>query len=920
VTFEFLDYTLEPDQRRLEHRGMAVPIGARAFDLLALLVEKAGTPVSKRELMQHAWPDIVVGESSLRFQMVALRRVLADFVHQHRVIATLPSRGYCFVAPVRRLESGTVPFRPAPGAPTVSAVRRNGMVGRTDALQQAFDCLRESRFVSFVGVGGVGKTTMALALGQICRDELGVDCIVVDLSTVKKYGQVVPDVASALDIAPDDDPLGAIVSRLNEGPSLILLDNCEHVLDASCSLAEVIHAQCKSSLIIVTSREALRADGETVRIVEPLDYPPDPAGMRAETLIEYSAIEMLVSRARAAGTKIEINEYTVPLFASICRRLDGLPLALEIVAGQMSNYGLKGIDTLLDDGLRFLAGGRRNHPVRQRSLSDTITWSYDLLDTQAQIALARLSILVGAFDLSAGTAVVTDAIVDRSAAIEAVGELAAKSLLVVERGKLGVRYRLLEHVRTFALNRLEETDDPFAARRRHALFLAEVTPMMGDDAPLLALVPNILSALEWSFSEAGDPRLGSQLALAYCPLLLTHFRLAECARFSRAALNALSTDEADRSSIALLRFCLGQALMFTSGNGESERTLSTALSQAVTADDQMQQATLTAALHLLHVRGGDWPKALLFAQHYHEIAVNTGDNAAVAAGHSMVGLGHHLLGHHALAQDHALRAMRLDDRRVDPTGLGFDHCNRARITLARTALLGGNRQRADMLAEEALADLGNRADPVIHAIAQIWLGEMASWAQDWTCYCNYADALERRARTLDLSQLGAVAQGARGSAMIHDGQPSEGVRIVAEALSILTTMNYAVVATSFECHLVEGLRLQGRHREALARINAVRNRVQRTSALIYLPDILRITGDVLVELPGGGEPAANAYTQSVRVAVNQHAPLLAARAAIRALPLGNVSARQELRSAIGQCDDCCDMPEIDEARGLLAAN
>ncbi len=924
TVYRFGEFTLFSAERRLEQDGVAVRIGARAFDILLLLIERAGEPVSKREITDRAWPDVTVGESSLRFQIVALRRLLGDDHDDGGMIITLAGRGYCFVAPV--LRDGEREFVPV--VPTASALppRLMRMVGRSAAVAHVADVLMRHRFATLVGAGGIGKTTIAVAVAHEVAARITGKVHFVDLSTAATPAGAVSMLAHALGLPVNvEDPGPVIATSLQGQSALLILDSCEHVVDAIAALAELIFASAPEVHILATSREALRSEGEHILSIEPLAYPAADATPDPSELLSYPAAELLIERAAAAGISIVVDAETAPLIAEICREVDGIALALEITAGRISSYGLRGTLSLLEDRNRFLIGGRRTAVPRHRALSDTLSWSYDLLEPNVRTVFQRLAVLVGDFDLGAAVAVAADACLSRSTVIDAVGSLASKSLVAVKQSGNGVLYRLLDTTRAYAFELLTLSGEMEATAGRHARYFAATVENVSRGHSAGTFTPNLVSALEWCFGSGDDGETGNVLAIGACPILLERSLLIDCVRFSRTALEGMPEQLRQSQGEMILLACLGQALMFTSGNvPEAGDALSGALALAETHEDQARCLKLCGALHIFHERTGDYHQALRFARRGQDIAEAIADPAAIAAGHSLLGVAYHLIGDYAATDRHLEHALGSDESAptVDPTGFGFDHRNRARITMARSHFLQGRSATAEVVMREAIAEALGLEHPVTYAIALIWACEIATWRERWEAVEEIATRLQVHSERNLLRPYPAISMSARGIAAIHQGHPDHGVRMLADAISAMRAMRYELVNTVAGYHLADGLRLQGRYREALTAIEEVEARIGRQGDALHLPEVLRIKGSILSSSNETIRGAMDVLKQSLDCSRSQGAKFWSLRTAVTMVRLGHVigyeaDALNLLRCEYENYDEKADTADLVSARVLL---
>ena len=451
----FGPFNLVASERLLTKDGVPVDLGARALDMLIALISTPNEVVSKKDLMSRVWPDVTVEEGSLRFHMASLRKALGDGKDGARYITTLAGQGYCFVAPVSRGSSApevapaaaaNFPYANLPG-------RLSRMVGRDDDVLKLSADLTASRFVTIVGAGGVGKTTVAIAVAHHLVDAFAGSVLFVDLGMLTDPKLASTAVASMLgQSVQSDDATPGLIAFLKSRRILLILDTCEHLVETVAPLAARIIEAAPQVHILATSREALRIEGEHVYRLDALACPPDAPGLTAEAVQQFPASQLFVERAIASGARLDLSDAEAPLIADICRKLDGVALAIELAARRVESHGLQQTATLLDQRLARLWHGSRTAPPRQKTLQATLDWSYGLLSEQERVVLRRLAVFVGHFTLDAALDVVTSAPLDRSIVFGAIDSLVAKSMVATRPIGAMMRYRLLDTTRAYALD------------------------------------------------------------------------------------------------------------------------------------------------------------------------------------------------------------------------------------------------------------------------------------------------------------------------------------------------------------------------------------------------------------------------------------------------------------------------------------
>ena len=451
----FGPYRLAPSQRTLLKDGRAVPLNGRAFDLLLALVERAGEVVSKEELIARVWPSTVVEENNLRVHIGTLRKLLCGDPSGLRYIENVVGRGYSFVAPVSR------PAHP----PDAAMPHRNlalprpphGILGRDQTVKQLAALADEHRCVTIVGPGGIGKTTVALAVADALAPVFGKRIYFLDLSPIADGHLLAGAVAHALGLAlTDNDPLPALRAFLRGQRTMLILDNCEQVVDQVAALTGRLLAGNPPLHILGTSREPLRARDERLHRLATLAVPPDT--FTREAALSCPAVRLFIERAVAGTNDVELSDHNLRHIAEICRRLDGIPLAIELAAGRVDFLGIAGLAVQLEDCLGTLVRGPRTAPLRHQSLRASLDWSFEMLPPLEQTLLQRVSIFQGSFTLEAAADSAACHGITRVTALEGLADLHDKSLLDTDAVGDTVRYRLLETTRAYAREKLSAAE------------------------------------------------------------------------------------------------------------------------------------------------------------------------------------------------------------------------------------------------------------------------------------------------------------------------------------------------------------------------------------------------------------------------------------------------------------------------------
>jgi predicted ATPase/DNA-binding winged helix-turn-helix (wHTH) protein len=468
---EFGAFRLFAPERRLVRAGKPVSLGSRALDILILLVEKAGSVVSKRELISYVWPDVIVEESCLRVQVANLRKVLGEGEGGVSYILNIAGRGYRFSGQVtygamacsRSLEQTQSPpcELPSQGGP---------IIGRDEDVRKISELLAAGRFVTVHGPGGIGKTKVALAVADGYRDRFEDGIRFLDLGTRKAHDPVADVLAATLGLAEvENDPTPRIVDYLRSRQMLLILDCCEHVVDAVAGIAGRIVENAPDVSLLVTSREPLRIAGEYLFALPPLESPPAGAPVAPDQLTDYSAARLFLEHAFAAGHRCELSEIDAEVVADICRKADGIALVLELAAARVGMHGLRETAALMDSGLCLLWQGRRTALPRHQTLAALLDWSYDLIGRREQAVLMRLSTFVTKFTLDEAKTVAADDGIGGAEVVEALERLVAKSFVVADTSGDTTRYRIWAAARAYAQARHTEREQPNTVIQPHVL-------------------------------------------------------------------------------------------------------------------------------------------------------------------------------------------------------------------------------------------------------------------------------------------------------------------------------------------------------------------------------------------------------------------------------------------------------------------
>jgi non-specific serine/threonine protein kinase len=505
---------LDVDAQVLIHDGTAVALGPRAVAVLTVLVSRANEFVEKSVILDAAWPSLVVEEANLAVQISAIRRALAR-VGGGAWIETLARRGYRFVGPVAEMAGGSVAPAPADRPRTNLPEFLTSFVGREQELAEIREHLPTLRLLTLTGMGGIGKTRLAHQAAVEMLDAYRDGVWFVDLAPLADPALVPSALAQVLQVKepPAQSLQDALCSSLRTRQTLLILDNCEHVLDGCARLIAALLRDTTQVTVIATSREPLRLPGERVHPLGPLQLPDPKADPR--TIARADAVRLFVERAQQQRPRFELQETQARAVAEICVRLDGIPLAVELAAARVAVLPVGQIVRLLDQRFRLLTSGSRELP-RQQTLRALIDWSYELLDDAEKALFAHLAVFAGGWTLDAASEVCGGESIAKDDVVYVLIGLVEQSLVVADDD--GDRYRMLETVREYAREKLVMGGDANALRERHRDFFlalalnAEANLAGPEQATWLHRLENehdnLRSALEYclvaeSWSDAG---------------------------------------------------------------------------------------------------------------------------------------------------------------------------------------------------------------------------------------------------------------------------------------------------------------------------------------------------------------------------------------------------------------------------------
>ncbi|KQW77626.1 transcriptional regulator [Devosia sp. Root413D1] len=934
-TYRFGPFRLLPQRRLLLRDGVPVRIGSRAFDILAVLVARSDEVVGKRELMALVWPTLFVEESNLKVNMNALRRALGDAPDGAQYVATVIGRGYRFVAAV--VSEAASDAGALPGAVTRTSnlpTPTTRIVGRRAVIEATHRDLAEARLVSLVGPGGIGKTTVALAVGEgeLARHRDGV--WLVDLSPLVDPLLIPNAIATAIGLsAHSANMLEALCQYLRERDLLLLLDSCEHLVDGVAAVADRILAESVGTAILATSREPLRVQGERVRRLPGLAA-PTAAPLTAAEALDFPAIQLFVDRAVDGNEAFALTDSDAPIAAEICRRLDGLALAIELAAPHVEALGVTGVLQALEDRFSLLEG-RRGGPERHRTLLATIDWSYHLLSASEQKLMRRLSVFQASFSLNSACGIAID--VDRPVVTRDLGRLVAKSLVTAEVHDSAIAYRQLDSTRAYALEKLAESGEIDVVRRRlaeHCIVLlsaaeADIERLSRTDwlTRYAGKVDDIRAALRWTFDSSATRSLGVRLTVAAIPFgkqlsLIEEIRIAvERALEPRLAPYRSSRDE------LLLNLTLGATLLHSRGPLLAVKAaLSRALGLAEELGDTSLQLECLRGLSEYELWTGDSRAAMAVSERIRAIE-GQGQQAAAGDADAQAGSALHWLGALGAAR-HRLEGIAhkpfAAGQRPDAMRFEFDQRLIARGALATVMWLQGFPDQAVQTARQQLAD-AEASNYAVSLCSALLHGSLiiAMYVRDYVGARHFLQRGIDHATRHGLTIWRAMAAGGGARLDLYTSRPID-LGAFRDTLAEVRDGGFRMRYPNYLTNFGEALARQGDLEAGLAAIDEALAICRDTGQVVGIPEILRIKGNVIrFQSPDLWESAAELYRQAIELARRDYALGWELRAATSLVKLtrlhgGDAAAEAGLAATLGRFTEGFGTGDVQRARLLVA--
>jgi predicted ATPase/DNA-binding winged helix-turn-helix (wHTH) protein len=703
-----------PAQQSLLFSGQPVRMSGAATKILGLLLERPGTLVSTKRILRVIWPDAAPQEATLRGYVSALRKILRAGLPENDCVQNVIGQGYRFAAPV----TAEAPFASHEGsAPDNLPPAPKRLFGRAHLIAALAARLENHRLITLVGAAGIGKTSVAVATASQLRAVLRDGVRFVDLGSVSVPSKVAGAVACALGLQSiSTQPLAQILQYVKDRHLLIVLDNCEHVIDAAAHLAEALLNGAPHLRVLATSRESLRAQGEWVSRLLSLELPAETATLTAAAALRFPAIQLFVDSAVRAVPEFKLRNRDASSVAEICRQLDGLPLALQLAAAQVERLEIQGLAAALQGSLEVLSSARPVAIPRHATLRATLDWSYRLLPESEQCALNELGIFAGRFDAASAHVILSESPRQQAAVMNLLGDLAGRSLLTVGECCGHVTYQLLATTRAYVIEKLQVRPDIHEVRRRHARMCCSwdypwarsVEVDRRDWREMASIrIDEVRAALDWCFSPQGDAMLGAELAAESAPLWFALSMLEEHRDYLERALATTATVTMAKQLHLKLHSALGNAIIYTRGPVQIATVALRAAAMACAEQngDTEDQLGVLWGLWVDRIVGSDYEAALELSERYRRLESTEPVFLRGLMLDLMIAITRHLAGDQRTARQHAQKIVQSSDAMPAVRGddaFHFDYRVSSRAVLGPILYLQGQSDQALQTARESI--------------------------------------------------------------------------------------------------------------------------------------------------------------------------------------------------------------------------
>jgi predicted ATPase/DNA-binding winged helix-turn-helix (wHTH) protein len=937
--YKFDAWEIDLARREMRLNGVPTDVGSRAFEIVEVLVQSAGEMIDKYDLMNRVWPGAAVEENTLQAQISAIRRALGP---DRGLLKTIAGRGYRLLGHWIIQQEDFA----AAGMPAAEPVRSHvtnltappsALIGRKTAEAQLLELLSTYRTVTMTGPGGIGKTVLAQAVARNLLATFGGDGLLVELASLSDPALVPFAVATVLGPIQGGDGISfeSIAREIGARKLLLVLDNCEHLIEGAARLAETLVRSCPNTTILATSREVLRIDGEYVYRVPPLDVPLQ-GGDRGHDILGCSAVQLLIARTKSLNAEFSPHGESLQLVAAISRQLDGIPLAIEFAAARVATLGLQQVAARLHDRFNLLTRGFRTALPRHQTLLATLDWSYELLSEAEARVLRHLAVFNGDFSLDAAAAMMGN--LDAVSVADSLAGLVVKSLVAADFQAGDDHYHLLDTTCAYALEKLRGAGEHREAARRHAEYFREALIQAEADSSSLPQadwqrrygrhIGDVRAGLEWAFSVDGDAQIGAALTAAAVPLWVHLSLFGECRERTELALAKLDDGATGPTRLRMqLSVALGWSLMYSQGRARGAGpALATALALADQLDDKHFRLRALWGLCIDQFNNGEFLKALEFAQRFTKAAEGSADPTDLMLADRLLAVSLHFLGDQNAARRHIDRVdTSLDLLAEKPTIFPLDLRISTHYFRARILWMQGLADQALRLVEHTIEE--GRANGHALTFCSV-LGQAACpitfLAGDFDAAERYGEVLfehtERHAIRLWRLWAGCF----KGMVMAKRGNIDAGLRLLQSEIDRAGDARFLPRFLPALGELAACLGQANQIEKGLEAVDEALARCEARQEQWYVPELLRIKGELILKDPQhrSASSAEQCFTEALKLAKQQGALFWELRNALSLARLWvgqdrRTDARQILEPVYGAFAEGFQIADVREAKTML---
>ena len=937
--YRFGAWEIDLTRREMRLNGVPTDIGGRAFEIVEALVQSAGELIDKYDLMNRVWPGAVVEENTLQAQISALRKVLGP---DRGLLKTIAGRGYRLLGDwiIQREDFA------ATGMPTAEPVRSyvtnltappSALIGRKVAETQLLQLLSTYRMVTMTGPGGIGKSVLAQAVARNLFGTFGGDGLLVELTSLSDPTLVPFAVATVLGLKQGGGEIsfGSIAREISARKLLLVLDNCEHLIEGAARLAEALVRSCPNTTILATSREVLRIDGEYVYRVPPLDVPGQSED-EDHHILGRSAVQLLITRTKALNADFSPLGKDLQLVATISRQLDGIPLAIEFAAARVATLGLQQVAARLHDRFNLLTRGLRTALPRHQTLLATLDWSHELLSEAEARVLRHLAVFNGDFSLDAAVAVMGK--LDAVEVADSLEGLVVKSLVVADFQAGDDHYRLLDTIRAYALEKLRGAGEHREAARYHAEYFREAliqaeaesnSVLQGDwQRRYGRYLSDVRAGLDWAFSADGDSQIGAALTAAAVPLWVHLSLFGECRERTELALATLDDGAKGATRLRMqLSAALGWSLMYGQGRArDAGPTLATTLDLADRIDDKEYRLRALWGLCIDQFNNGEFLKALEFAQRFTKAAEGSADPTDLLLADRLLAVSLHYLGDQNGARRHIDRVdTSLDLLAEKPKIFPLDLRISTHYFRARILWLQGLADQALRLVEHNIEE--GRANGHALTFCSV-LGQgacpIAFLAGDFDAAERYGKMLFEHTERQGIRLWRIWAGCFKGMVVAKSGDIDAGLALLRSEIDRAGDARFLPRFLLPLGELAACLGEANQIEKGLAAADETLGRCKARQEQWYVPELLRIKGELMLKDPQhqSASSAEQCFTKALKLAKQQGALFWELRNALSLARLRvgqdqKTDARQILKPLYGAFTEGFQIADVREAKMLL---